>query len=126
MTICNEPITLLALIDKVITPKRDFDYVVRRNYIEEFPFTEDSDTIYSEVFAISHNNGVHIVSLDGDMYSLNTKIIAYEEWTNETHIADICIGNYVIEVQHSSMDLDTFNERTVFYTELGYKLIWIF
>lgn len=24
------------------------------------------------------------------------------------------------------MDPDTFNERTVFYTELGYKLIWIF
>lgn len=45
MTICNEPITLLDLIDKVITPKRDFDYVVRRTYIEEFPFTEDSDTI---------------------------------------------------------------------------------
>ena len=82
MTICNEPITLLDLIDKVITTKRDFDYLVRRTYIEEFPFTEDSDTIYSGVFAISHNNGVHIVSLDGDMYSLNTKIIAYEEWTD--------------------------------------------
>lgn len=73
---------MLDLIDKVITPKRDFDYVVIRTYIEEFPFTEDSDTIYSGVFAISHNNGVHIVSLDGDMYSLNTKITAYKEWTN--------------------------------------------
>ena len=73
---------MLDLIDKVITPKRDFDYVVRRNYIEEFPFTENSDTVYSGVFAISHNNGVHIVSLGGDMYSLNTKIIAYEEWTD--------------------------------------------
>ena len=73
---------MLDLIDKVITPKRDFDYVVIRTYIEEFPFTEDSDTIYSGVFAISHNNGVHIASLDGDMYSLNTKIIAYEEWSD--------------------------------------------
>lgn len=49
-----------------------------------------------------------------------------DEWSRETHIADICIGNYVIEFQHSPMDPDTFNERTVFYTELGYKLIWIF
>ncbi len=42
-----------------------------------------------------------------------------------THIADICIGNYVIEVQHSPMDPNVFLERTIFYTRAGYKLIWI-
>lgn len=44
----------------------------------------------------------------------------------ETHIADILIGNYVIEVQHSPMDPDEFDTRTEFYTRAGYKLIWIF
>lgn len=49
-----------------------------------------------------------------------------EEWEEHTHIADVCIGNYVIEFQHSPIDIDTFDERSCFYTEQGYKLIWIF
>ena len=48
----------------------------------------------------------------------------YNETT--THIADILIGDYVIEVQHSPMNVEEFNERTDFYTRAGYKLIWIF
>lgn len=82
MIIFNEPVTLYNLIENIITPKRDFDYVVRRTYTEEFPFTENSDTIFSGVLAINHANGLHIDSLDGDTYSLNTKVIAYEEWTD--------------------------------------------
>lgn len=48
------------------------------------------------------------------------------DMTKETHIADICYKNYVIEFQHSAMDPDTFWERTLFYTNAGYKLIWVF
>lgn len=44
----------------------------------------------------------------------------------ETHIADICYKNYVIEFQHSPMSADTFFERTDFYTRAGYKVIWVF
>lgn len=43
-----------------------------------------------------------------------------------THIADICYKNYVIEFQHSPMNPDTFDERTNFYLQAGYKLIWVF
>lgn len=43
-----------------------------------------------------------------------------------THIADICIGEYVIEIQHSPMDPGIFWERTIFYMQAGYKVIWIF
>lgn len=48
------------------------------------------------------------------------------DMTTETHIADICYKNYVIEFQHSPMDPDEFDTRTDFYTRAGYKLIWIF
>ena len=48
------------------------------------------------------------------------------DMTKETHIADICYKNYIIEFQHSPMDPDTFLKRTLFYTHAGYKLIWIF
>lgn len=43
-----------------------------------------------------------------------------------THIADICIGEYIIEIQHSPMDPEVFWERTIFYMQAGYKVIWIF
>lgn len=49
-----------------------------------------------------------------------------DDLETETHIADILIGDYVIEVQHSPMSIDEFNNRTDFYTRAGYKLIWIF
>lgn len=44
----------------------------------------------------------------------------------ETHIADICYKNYVIEFQHSPMSSEVFDERTTFYLRAGYKLIWVF
>lgn len=42
------------------------------------------------------------------------------------HRADVCINGYVIEFQHSPISHKEFNERNWFYTEAGYKLIWIF
>lgn len=42
------------------------------------------------------------------------------------HRADVCINGYVIEFQHSPISYREFNERNWFYTEAGYKLIWIF
>lgn len=56
---------------------------------------------------------------------------------NKLHIADICIPRdkvsipcihkgYVIELQHSTMDTRTIQERERFYTSQGYILIWIF
>ena len=43
-----------------------------------------------------------------------------------THRADVCIGKYVIEFQHSPISRKEFNKRNWFYTKAGYKLIWIF
>jgi hypothetical protein len=42
------------------------------------------------------------------------------------HRADICIANYIVEFQHSPISVSEFNERNWFYTEAGYKVIWIF
>lgn len=42
------------------------------------------------------------------------------------HRADVCIGKYVIEFQHSPISKKEFNKRNWFYTKAGYKLIWIF
>ena len=52
-------------------------------------------------------------------------VVAYG---GKTHRADVCIpqNKIIIELQHSPMDLETFNERIFFYTAAGYKVIWIF
>lgn len=42
------------------------------------------------------------------------------------HRADVCVGKYVIEFQHSPIPCKEFNERNWFYTSSGYKVIWIF
>ncbi len=44
----------------------------------------------------------------------------------EKHIADVLINNTVIEFQHSSISIDEFRERNYFYTQCGYKVVWIF
>ena len=42
------------------------------------------------------------------------------------HIADILIKNTVIEFQHSPISYKNFNQRNLFYTNIGYPLVWIF
>lgn len=55
------------------------------------------------------------------------KIITnYWNGEKETHIADVCINNYVIEFQHSPMGPEEFMKRTKFYYHCGYKVIWVF
>lgn len=49
-----------------------------------------------------------------------------DDMTTDTHIADICYKNYVVEFQHSPMSSKEFYNRTTFYLRAGYNLIWIF
>ena len=42
------------------------------------------------------------------------------------HRADVLIDKTVIEFQHSSLKPNIFDNRTNFYTNLGYKMIWLF
>lgn len=42
------------------------------------------------------------------------------------HRADVLIGKTVIEFQHSSISSLHFQERTNYYLNLGYKVIWLF
>lgn len=47
--------------------------------------------------------------------------------TGEKHIADVRIYNkYIIEFQHSKISSSEFNRRNDFYTQCGYKVIWVF
>lgn len=48
------------------------------------------------------------------------------EYKGECHRADILIGRYVIEFQHSPISAGKFEERNSFYTKAGYKVIWVF
>ncbi len=45
---------------------------------------------------------------------------------NVKHRADICVNNYIIEFQHSTISQNEFDARNLFYTSAGYKIIWIF
>ena len=83
MTLCTPSITIEDLVNS-IAPNRDFDYVSYRLYLgAEKDYTLDSESIFAGCVAISHTNGLHIISLDGDTYSLTEKVLAYEEWTDE-------------------------------------------
>lgn len=48
------------------------------------------------------------------------------EHNGECHRADILVGKYVIEFQHSQISASEFEERNSFYTSAGYKVIWVF
>lgn len=48
------------------------------------------------------------------------------EHRGECHRADILMGGYVIEFQHSPISAGEFELRNKFYTRAGYKLIWVF
>ena len=45
---------------------------------------------------------------------------------NEIHRADVCCYGTVIEFQYSRILYDEFWRRNNFYTEQGYKVVWIF
>lgn len=42
------------------------------------------------------------------------------------HRADVCIGKYVIEFQHSKITKEEFNKRNIFYAQSEYNVIWVF
>lgn len=45
---------------------------------------------------------------------------------DKVHIADTLVGQYVIEYQHSPMDVRIMRQRESFYTGMGYILVWVF
>lgn len=42
------------------------------------------------------------------------------------HRADICIGNTVIEFQHSPITREEIAKRNLFYISCGYQVVWVF
>jgi len=44
----------------------------------------------------------------------------------EHHRADILIGKFVIEFQHSPISVEEVMRRNIFYVRAGYKVIWVF
>ena len=48
------------------------------------------------------------------------------EHRGECHRADILMGGYAIEFQHSPISAGEFERRNKFYTRAGYKVIWVF
>lgn len=48
------------------------------------------------------------------------------EKDGKLHIADVQIGRFVIEYQHSNIATSDIHERESFYTSLGYTLVWVF
>lgn len=48
------------------------------------------------------------------------------ELAGKLHIADVCVGVFVIEYQHSHISREEIIERESFYTSCGYTLVWVF
>ncbi len=49
-----------------------------------------------------------------------------EKSNGSIHRADILIGNTVIEMQHSAITAEEFNDRNEFFQGLGYRVAWVF
>ena len=80
MTPCTPPITIEELVNRIAS-NRDFDYVSYRLYLgAEKDYTLDSESIFAGCFAISRINGLHIISLDGDTYSVNHSDTEYQSF----------------------------------------------
>lgn len=118
MIICEKPITLKELIDTIF-PKREFDYVTERIYTGNIDaFTDSSDTIAFGEFAISHTNGLHLVSLDGDTYDLDEIVIAYEEWFDPNNkiyngLTIIVAGEYITPKKSNPQEKQIKKENTL-------------
>ena len=57
----------------------------------------------------------------------NREVIYIDEITGEKHIADVSIGKFIFEFQHSAISIDEFKSRCEFYiNKLRKKLIWVF
>ncbi|MDD3148157.1 MAG: competence protein CoiA family protein [Candidatus Riflebacteria bacterium] len=48
------------------------------------------------------------------------------KYRGSTHRADILINNTVIEMQHSPITAEEFNDRNEFFRGLGYRVCWVF
>ena len=48
------------------------------------------------------------------------------ENNGEKHRADVCIGDTVIEFQHSPIKGEEITKRNTFYTSCGYQVVWVF
>lgn len=48
------------------------------------------------------------------------------ENNGEKHRADVCIGDKVIEFQHSPITREEIIKRNTFYTYCGYQVVWVF
>ncbi len=48
------------------------------------------------------------------------------EKNGKIHRADVLKDNTVIEMQHSPISAEEFNDRNYFFARLGYRIIWIF
>lgn len=81
MTLCKKPYPTIKDVLESMQPPRAFDYVSYRLYLDTpDTFTEKSDHIFAGCFATNKAN--EIIPLDGDTYSENEKVLAYEEWTD--------------------------------------------
>ena len=52
--------------------------------------------------------------------------VVMENAQGEIHRADVCINNFVIEFQHSTITAEEIERRNIFYTALGYHIVWVF
>ncbi len=52
--------------------------------------------------------------------------VVVSDKSGKKHYADVLINDTVIEFQHSSLSIDEFRDRNSFYTEAGYKVVWLF
>lgn len=86
----------------------------------------------------AHKNNSDCVNRDGWHYDMSDW---HYDWQNQfpvdnqeivfknngkIHRADVFINSTVIEFQHSPITESEFNDRNIFYKDLGYKVVWIF
>lgn len=98
------------------------------NWQETFPEENREVVIELDITENEYRNNLY--------YALEETLEDYNEYCdrerkdklkifNVKHRADVCIGNYVIEFQHSPISAKEFYNRNWFYNLAGYNVIWV-
>lgn len=103
--ICNGELIIKAAKSEVITP-----HFAHKNLIDCDTFSHDMSEWHKEW---------------QNKFPLENREVALPI-EKPCHRADVMIGDYVIEFQHSFLTAEEFDERNRFYTSIGKRVIWIF
>lgn len=110
--------------EEYICPECGVKLITKKGDIRAHHFAHPSGHVCTETWESKHHYSDWHTKWQ-DAYPRENQEI-YLNLGEVRHRADIIIGKTVIEFQHSLLTKEEFDERNNFYSNLGYRVIWLF